>query len=222
MLRLATKYEVSHLRTQAVEILSIPYPRTLEGWRTRDANMSAHKLGKSYLDSCFSVANVVQETEVIEVLPAALLECCNRPIKTIVGSLCGTSPPGELNATNKQAVLIARPLLSSMATKKSFLLVFKGRRPSEDACEQEEGWCAFIAAAFKDMYGLETQTGWFNPLLFIDIRVNPCEFCNPCRQRFADQYIEGCHSVWSDLPSVFGLRIPRIPEWTEGDLNPDS
>ncbi|KAJ7447507.1 hypothetical protein B0H11DRAFT_2082381 [Mycena galericulata] len=189
LLKLATKYDVEHIRTRMISILTTIYPSSLTEWRSRKPPAGYEELD---FDD-FLAANLALELHILSVLPGILYECCRYPTSHLF--------PSELGTAEKQKCIIAKERYMNDWSNDvhDFLFV------APDTCENRID-CDSVRLRWLRINGIPTFTDVFaGPFPWGSI-----ELCERCLARGKEQYRIATEKLWDDLPSLFGL-----PPWEE-------
>lgn len=116
LLRLGTKYEVSHLREKSLAALESLYPVDLKLWKLaetlREVTLDKRANSPAVL---FLLANAVDASQAHSFLPTLLFLCANNSMQEILDGAEYGGTNQKLEVHLQRAVLIARPTLHRMA-----------------------------------------------------------------------------------------------------------
>ncbi|EKM52527.1 uncharacterized protein PHACADRAFT_126407 [Phanerochaete carnosa HHB-10118-sp] len=207
VLRLSTKYHVSFLRKRATEALLRWYPSNLDDYSPIGQSErplqdhSRHVL----------VANAARETDVLVLLPAALLLCSATANTRVLYD--GLETNGEhytLVDANRRAVFFGRLRLSHAARSRTQAFFFYPRTPNPPAlkCSAPERcneFCRIYSSVFD-----EKEDPWMNPFYRLNWKAIRSTCCVNCASGWEVHHAEASHQVWQEMPSYFDLS-----PWTE-------
>ncbi|KAJ7802874.1 hypothetical protein B0H14DRAFT_3884335 [Mycena olivaceomarginata] len=204
VLRLSTKYEMTHLRKRALEHLSSGYPTSLAQWRDNEAPLATFPVLPS---DALATINLAREVDCPWVLPTAFYDYCK-----------STGPAEIFRGTMQDGVILAL----SDADKQ---LCLEGREAEREASKDLEGfltgpppkectgsacvanrlaWMRYIDKRRQDGFWLDPTEPWEHWEPFAD------DVCQPCFFECQRKYEIARQAVWGSMPDVFNL-----PSWAE-------
>ncbi|TCD63701.1 hypothetical protein EIP91_005106 [Steccherinum ochraceum] len=227
MLRLGSKYQVEHVRSEAIRRLKICFPDDLSLYATRHTryrtieqiHVEAYCLNAPISlihEDCISVVNFARSFDLPTLLPTALYACAQLPVATLLQGYTGTdgavyklSEPDILRCFRSQRLL--RDLLFL-----NYRWILNG--PSETCIQRSE--CRYHMTA--DMAHLwDTLHFHHDPLidsgrLWADLpNFGAGRYCRVCSAQFARAYDSQVAGIdWVQLRSYFNL--PQPTETQEG------
>jgi len=239
ILRLSTKYFISHLRLQAIRHLTTVWSYTLRGHDEMvdkalslpslphptvpppDADSTADtpiaKISYPYVHP-LHVVNLARETNVSVVLPSAFYFLSLYDLRDIIKAdhpklqlSHPSKPSSELSLLDTRPyTLMHQHRLSSIT---DFIYNFCANHGSSPQCEYDHEPCD---RGFKKLTSLLSQA-WrirIGPMHFVvqailELKENNA-VCKPCRKEFKANAMAFRQRNWDELPSVIGL-----PSWEE-------
>jgi hypothetical protein len=202
-LRLGRKYEIEHLRTEALTTLSMAFPSTCDGFLALSDN------GENYIAPypalLFDVIALARQVGKLDILPAAYFSYCRSyRIDEVLGGIereDGTL--SVLSAEDQKSLLRGwHELVDNLAGQSLYWLL-------EDAdLECKKQACDLARKTFF--------LNLFVPCLDILVSVSKWDtkwgkdLCKYCRVACARLHKEGSYIKWSQLPEMFDL-----PDWGE-------
>jgi hypothetical protein len=196
ILKLSAKYDIPHLRLNAISQLSIHYPTTLAAWDKRPTAL----LPGSF--SPFAVLDLARLLDIPQILPAAFFDCSTQSNDAFLKSIMQRSTPGSPTTNDVRICLNARQdLLEATFTRAyAFLL-----RDSDILCRKAgscaEGKLRWLTTAFA--------TQGRDPLA-IQVKWSHSQLCGYCLSQAKEDYTKARQKLWDDLPSYFSL-----PPWDQ-------
>lgn len=216
ILRLATKYFIAHLRTQAIRFLAQTWSYTLRGhdYMVEQAIRAPLVNGTTYpYVHPLHVLNLARETHVTILIPSALYFLSLYPLPDI---LRGDHPKLQVEHPSRPSCELSPQDLKDYTlmfqhridTLLNFVRGVCGQQEQCKTCERERGVCAkaFRRLALNLSYAWQPRTG---PLHFMvqamDQLDNESAVCTPCRRAFRENVFEARRKAWDELPGVIGL-----------------
>jgi hypothetical protein len=205
-LRLGRKYEIEHLRTEALTVLSMAFPSTCNGFLALPDN------GQSFIAPYpalfFDVIALAREVGKLDILPAAYFSYCRSyQIDEVLGGIKredGTL--AVLSAEDQKSLLRGwHALVENLAGQSLYWIL------EDAALECEKQSCDLARkTVFLNLFTRGHQT----PDISIsvskwDIRWEK-DLCKQCRVACARLHKEGSYVKWSQLPEMFDL-----PDWND-------
>ncbi|KAJ7473691.1 hypothetical protein B0H11DRAFT_1340731 [Mycena galericulata] len=188
LLRLATKYEVEHIRTRMISILTAIYPSLFTAWLSR-----APPAGYTeYNNDDFKALSLASDLRILSVLPGVYYECCRYPVGTIVDCLS--------DGKARQKCIAAIATFTNDLCRDIHSFLFCG----PDTCEREAA-CSELRLNWIMKNGLPKFDEIFDPFQWDTIH-----FCGPCALSGKQVFEMRRKRLWQDLPSLFDL-----PPWED-------
>ena len=231
ILRLATKYAVQRLRSQAIEQLTNVWSHTLDG----HDRMVARALSTSAVNGVsypfvhpLHVLNLARETNVTVILPSVFYFLSIYPL---AGILRADHAKLQVNHPSVPSSQLSHDALRDYTLmyqhRLDMLLTFVdklcGEREADPECLGEPFNCrrSFRRLAFQITTSLSIRTGVFHNMLqaisWVEADETACEVCKTSFRRDVNAQRE---EWWKELPSAVGL-----PDWERlvaMDLSPES
>ena len=201
--RLGTKYEIPHLRSEAIKRLIHDYPLTLKDWDHYDMrDVIIWEPGQH-----FSVANFAREVGLTSILPAAFYFACET--YSLVEILEGVRDDGHyaiLSAENQKACLRGRERLIETQHSHTFKWMDATDVTLSPGCSNIEKcnqWrMSLFCKTFRGQPVCCPLVSWLSD--------DGGGFCGPCVSSSRAMFEVGRANIWNELPSTFGL-----PTWEE-------
>ncbi|KAJ7624452.1 hypothetical protein FB45DRAFT_1086079, partial [Roridomyces roridus] len=193
LLRLATKYDVEHIRIRMSSILSTIYPSTLAGWLARSTTPGYETAeGQDLL-----ALSLATEHALLPVLPGVYLAACGYRHSFIVAS-------GVIDLKAKTTCMTAQENFELLWARSLFYGLYHG--PDDNSCQDATNGfeCDRARLEFLGRDGLPGLEGVFPCAIAWD----DLEVCNPCKASAQNKFNEASERLWNHLPSLFSL-----PEW---------
>ncbi|KAF8073682.1 hypothetical protein FPV67DRAFT_760650 [Lyophyllum atratum] len=216
ILRLSTKYFISHLRAQAIRFLTETWPYTLKGHDTMVAKAlatpSSNGLSYPYVHP-LHVLNLANEVNIQVIVPSALYFLSLYPLADILRTdhpkllvKHPSNPSSTLSPTD-----IGAYTLMFQYRLKVILEFIRGDHPLSPQCNNDTCKRGFQKVASLLFRSWMTRTG---PLYFIFQAISAIDeepyLCEHCRKRFRRDAHDLRDRIWNELPSVVGL-----PPWED-------
>jgi hypothetical protein len=212
-LRLGSKYEIEHLHTEAMDVLSAGFPSTLEENDVENYNDGVGPLvfEKSMY---FDVISLARETGIHRLLPAAYCYYCEmfvldevlEGIERVDGTL------SVLSAQDQKVLMRGWHTLVRLQSVETFYWMTDVEHDDSDVfagCETTaSGKCALARRDImcEEMFPMRSDC--------VALRcwdsLWETRMCKACIAVCTDIHDEGRARIWDKLPSVFGL-----PAWNE-------
>ncbi|KAJ4481977.1 hypothetical protein J3R30DRAFT_3656143 [Lentinula aciculospora] len=231
ILRLSTKYFITHLRTQAIKYLTQTWCYDLKGHDTMldlairtpqlsyslDPDTPSIKLSYPYIHP-IHVLNLARSTNVRIVVPSALYFLSLYPLADLLRAdhpKLQVSHPSKPSSSLQPSDLVNYTLMFQRRIDGilEFINTVVGQRVSSSACTNGTG-----RACTRNFQRLSTRlaTAWVvrtGPFNFIgqamtQVSQDTESFCAACRERFARDVGAYRERFWEELPGVCGL-----PPW---------
>jgi hypothetical protein len=205
-LRLGRKYEIEHLRTEALTVLSMAFPSTC------DAFLALPDNGQRYIAPCpallFDVIALAREVGKLDILPAAYFSYCRmyQVNEVLEGIEREDGTLSVLSAEDQKTLLRGwHALVYNMAGQSLYWIL----DDAELECERQT--CNLARKTiFLDLFAY----GYRRPDVSISVSKWDVEWekdlCKLCRVACARLHKEGSYIKWSQLPEMFDL-----PEWDD-------
>ncbi|KAF7346545.1 BTB domain-containing protein [Mycena sanguinolenta] len=222
ILRLATKYFIAKLRTQAIEHLTQTWSHTLKGHDDMvEAALRAPLVGGLSYPRVhpLHVVSLAREVNVRIILPSAIYFLSLYPLEDL---LRGDHPklivehPSRPSSVLSPADLRDYTLMFQhrLDTILHFVRAFCGKRTALQACPSPSA-CSHGFAKLSSRLSRSwiTRTGplhYMSQAVFDLAEDSRGSVCGLCRRAFAQDVATLREKVWSELPSILGL-----PSWTE-------
>ncbi|KAL6303479.1 hypothetical protein BKA93DRAFT_735036 [Sparassis latifolia] len=221
ILRLATKYFIAHLRTQAIHHLSQTWSHTLRGHdlmlELAIKSPEVDGLTCPYVHP-LHVLNLAHETNVSVVVPSALYFLSLYPLHDILRGDHAklkvqhpSRPSSDLSTRQMQDyTLMFQHRLDLLL---DFIRRVCGQRTASSYCKGDPTMCtkAFSRLASRLSRGWMIRTGPFHYMVqAVDELAEDPNLCMPCQRAFGQDVIIARYKLWQELPSVVGL-----PSWKE-------
>ncbi|KAE9405656.1 hypothetical protein BT96DRAFT_1061358 [Gymnopus androsaceus JB14] len=218
ILRLSTKYFITHLRSQAIKYLTRTWSYDLQGHDTMldlavrtpilsySPSPEAPPSGLSYpYIHPMHVLNLARSTNVRIVIPSAMYFLSLYPLDDLIR---GDHPKLQVTHPSKPSSALQSPDLVH------YTLMFQkridGGRTSPPACMNKNGkTCTRNFQRLRARLGTQwvVRTGPFNFIAQAITQVNqdPESFCGVCGQEFASDAGKYREKFWAELPGLCGL-----------------
>ena len=146
----------------------------------------------------FYVVNLLRETNVLCLLPGALLLCCSSSNKDLWEGIRYDAEKFELSQVDKRAIITGRNRLTRLTRMRAYARLFKEQwsRRCSDPLHCRIAWKILLVELMR--------TGWLNP--FDD----PCAIlvpglCEECSHLIYVEWRRVATELWDGLPQVFDL-----------------
>jgi len=228
ILRLSTKYFITHLRSQAIKYLTRTWSYDLQGHDTMldlavrtpvlsySPSPEAPPSGLSYpYIHPMHVLNLARSTNVRIVIPSAMYFLSLYPLDDLIR---GDHPKLQVTHPSKPSSALQSPDLvhyTLMFQKRidgilDFINTVVGGRTSPPACMNKNGkTCTRNFQRLRARLGTQwvVRTGPFNFIAQAITQVNqdPESFCGVCGQEFASDAGKYREKFWAELPGLCGL-----------------
>ncbi|KAF5367816.1 hypothetical protein D9757_010352 [Collybiopsis confluens] len=234
ILKLSTKYFVSHLRTLAIKHLTQTWSHDLKGHDTMlelairtppapyspDSSSPANKLSYPYVHP-IHVLNLARSTNVQIVIPSALYFLSLYPLTDILRKdhpklrvVHPSKPESDLSSLDlKYYTLMYQRRMDGILEFINTLVGDRASPSSEIPCPNRSA-----KSCTRNFHRLRTRlaTSWVvrtGPFNFIaqaisSVNQDPDGFCTACREAFVKDAGDYRERFWAELPSVCGL-----PQW---------
>ncbi|KAJ3888631.1 hypothetical protein GG344DRAFT_89844 [Lentinula edodes] len=231
ILRLSTKYVISHLRTQAIQHLTQTWTYDLKGHdnmlnlaiRTpqlsysSDSNTPSNKLSYPYIHP-IHVLNLARSTNVRIVVPSALYFLSLYPLSSLLRAdhpKLQVAHPSKPSSSLQPSDLVNYTLMFQRRIDGilDFVNTVVGQRTSSAGCTNVTGrTCTrnFQRLGMRLASSWVVRTGPFNLIgqTMSQVSQDTEVFCAACRGDFATDVGAFRQKFWDDLPTVCGL-----PAW---------
>ena len=209
LLRLGTKYEIGHLRAEAMRRLCADFPSTLQQWdrRTKDFSKISYSLG-----TFFDIINLAREHKIAVILPAVFYTYCRNhfDINMVFDGIPRNDQnelPARLSAEDQRACLLGWQRLLEEQSRKSFFWLDPNKNNTLFKHCRTRTQC--------DRARSELLTDLWHPvpkIMALDAWDNDWEdgMCHACVTAAMRSQEDGRGKIWSQLPSLFDL-----PQWLE-------
>ncbi|KAF9443833.1 hypothetical protein P691DRAFT_382286 [Macrolepiota fuliginosa MF-IS2] len=238
ILRLATKYQATKTREDALRGLTPSWPKTLTQWEIREAaatnSNGLYKPRLSYPHPIM-VINLARATDTPDLLPSAFYDLCRcAPSDIATGYTCPrTGVPHLLSPTDLMNILKGKEHASRYLS--TFVVnELEGRQPSHGCVYAEERdpirkrtcQAAFEAITFeilRDVNGVVCHRSSDPLFAIVDAELMQTRedtsgttgislrACENCRVEFAAIVDSAREEFWNKLPFWFGLDVPNWP-----------
>ncbi|KAF7972123.1 hypothetical protein HWV62_18842 [Athelia sp. TMB] len=211
-LRLGRKYEIQHIRDQALEKLELEFPTT---WRGYLARITAHRestTATGYIAprEILAMVDILRENDLAGFLPAALYRCFIDDQKGRVSifqeSLVGPAQP--------------RPILRVEDIKACSRAYKKLIRLQAAECfawlRSQDRYCYYSASCYREKSLIEGKIFFPVPLC---VPLGEWDatwvssLCSVCAASGQAAFLKGSKEIWEQLPALFGL-----PNWEDDDF----
>lgn len=202
ILRISTKYAVSHLRQHVLRVVEKLFPTSKEHFLVILVNV--HSLdSKISVSDTFLMANVARELGATALLVTALFLCCLHSLDDVLDGIPSSSGHIELNEANKRAIIRSRSNLICRALTDTERVVFFGTPCGNAGCTTEKQCLAnSVLQVFKSV-------GFCSPILVFDTRygtdLHTTPVCDACIAEMRRCCEEGTQKAWDALPEIFGF-----------------
>ncbi|OBZ71381.1 hypothetical protein A0H81_08401 [Grifola frondosa] len=213
ILRLSTKYFITHLRKQAIRHLSQTWPHSLRGHdhMVENAVKAPPVDGLSYpYVHPLHVLNLARETNVRIIVPSALYFLSLYPLSDL---LQGDHPKLQIEHPSRPSL----PDRCDAGLRPSYM---RWRSPNV-SCQNEDNICnkAFTRLANRLARSWVPRTGPIHWMVqAMDELSNDPNVCGPCRRAFRQDVTALREKVWSELPGVVGLTDWKNLEAADMDI----
>lgn len=210
LLRLSSKYMVSHVRKTVIAFLKEVFPSTLEEW---DKSIPTRKaLDEKQPGWDIILANCAREHDIPIILPAALLKCSLRPWHDIVNGEKQVQgrPYAILNLHNQRDIILAKPELDTLFQTQTYQFLWDSRRTHGCCQKPKQGFCKttrayflgnIIASTKKDGLDIISQSLVEDTLRKMRTRA----YCEGCLEADRRLCAKNRQRMWDELPKVFGF-----------------
>lgn len=199
-LRLGCKYEITHLRTEALRRLCHDYPSTLEQW-DRVHDIESRAIDREISAQSSIVVGLARETNNLSFLPIALYYACCNPYRDI--AFGRTRPDGTviaLSTRDRMTCIVAKERIIELQATESFRWLWSSgpsscSRPScieRKAHLLKEYWTPLPRCMALRRWSPRWERG----------------MCANCVTTAMEQHAAGRQKIWNLLPSIF-----ELPPW---------
>ncbi|KAJ7694273.1 hypothetical protein B0H14DRAFT_3759338 [Mycena olivaceomarginata] len=185
LLRLATKYEVEHLRMRMISILTTIYPASLTAWLEREPPAG-------YVESTeddFLALRLAGEQHILRILPGIYYECCSYSTTQLLETL-------HISLADKRKCLAIRDVFEEYWCRRIYDFLF--RRPESCA---EPSACGGRQLKWLEYYGLPSVA----EVLGSDFDWNSWRMCTACVKAAKKSFYERRTAFWEALPTMLKL-----------------
>lgn len=201
VLRLSTKYEVPVLRKRAIDALLRWYPSTLPEYLPMSGSARPLQEHPRHV----LVANAARETDVLILLPAALLFCCaTANARTLYDGLTREGVHYRLVEANRRAIFVGRPKLSHAARSRTQSFFFYPRDPDVKCLAPNR--CSEFCRIYSSMFD-EKDDPFMNPFHRMNWKAIRSTCCTSCATNWEAAHDKQSLLVWQELPSYFDLPL---------------
>ncbi|KAJ7165467.1 hypothetical protein C8R43DRAFT_878512 [Mycena crocata] len=181
LLRLATKYDVGHLRDRMISILASIYPTSLPEWVLRQcpAGYEEHD------GDDFIALNLALEVDVYVILPSIYYACCRHPFAALLDA--------PLSITDKKKCVAAVEAFERTWRGKVYGMLLDVISTCDD-----EGGCHEMQVRWIRDHGLPTFADVF------EFDWDAVALCAECTEAGKDEYARERLALWNALPTLFG------------------
>ncbi|KAL4244374.1 hypothetical protein ABKN59_010543 [Abortiporus biennis] len=213
VLRLSSKYMVSHIRNHIISLLRVMLPMHMDDYHLVAKMDSVHfwfsplRLRNTTL---ISAANIARETNALKILPIILLQCCKwLTLQEILDGEKICNKLLKLSPENQRAVLLGREKLSIDVMTRVYSVLELTPRISH-ACLDKDGCEAFRLVVMNRLYELGYTHKWINPFCDFDeaFFCSDEELCKVCKVYYQQLFENAQRKIWDKLPPYFDL-----PSW---------
>jgi hypothetical protein len=212
ILRLSTKYDIEHLRNRAIVVLEYHYPPTLKLWDQRDCWRD--------LGTDFEALNLARETNVPQLLPGVMYECCTEyMVEEIVDCFRGNPTIKELRIASPEDRRTCAAAAKELATRQ-YMACIAVTEPSQrivkcatrQMCDHAKlNWLQKIESTKRaSPKGLDSASE-FSPLdpdIILGWDSLQAGLCGACFSKAKERYKQTRMALWRDLPTLF-----KLPSW---------
>lgn len=201
-LRLGRKYEIDHVRQQAVKRLATAFPSDLDGCLS--AYSKPEGLIIKLTDYCdlLYLVNIIRENELLVHLPMALLGCVSRDHQREYSIFLPSLDTQQPILPYKDIELCHKASIKLVQLQHTEIFSWTKPWGPAPTCgiPECEVWRQEI---HRDLPGPD----WF---MCVDWKDNEGRFCEECRPHARGKYREAQEKIYGMLPSLFDL-----PPWEE-------
>ena len=195
------KYDVEYLYRRALHHLASTFPLTLDGWKQRDTLRTIPAID----NTPFAAFRIAREFNLTWLLPSILYCISSHPFEKTLDSAPWAGEDISFCWEEKRVAIVGRQRLLKMQQQTALAL-------AKFSCAQPED-CTGTACSATRLRCAEILSGWDMAgfLDYFEDHDETCEdFCQPCCKAFKELCASESESMWTSLPSMFGL-----PEWQE-------
>ncbi|KAJ3489498.1 hypothetical protein NLI96_g2079 [Meripilus lineatus] len=216
LLRLGTKYQIQHLREEAIRRLGACFPsslkkfeRIIDGPAVKQGEISCREVEITYEDA-ITVIDMARNLDVPSLLPPAFVACTRLPSEQLIrGVVDGCGDQSYLSKSDLILIVDAQKTLKSEALRSiGSLLTISSPRCIKNIsrgrpCKREKQaileaiWSGQVAPAIDP----------FTKLTRPNLPVQDA-MCEPCWEAFHEQRQKVARDVWASLGVLF-----RVPSW---------
>ncbi|KDQ62283.1 hypothetical protein JAAARDRAFT_189625 [Jaapia argillacea MUCL 33604] len=226
LLRLATKYDIPHIRSRLIKVLEADWSPTLEGWDRNEKEIRriidavpADRNADEYLTEPGSIIRLAEDLDIPSVLPAAYYHL-SRIFHQDASKFHRTAQIHFLTTEDFRRVIVGRKKLGD-ALAADFDSWIKSKRPLGRECNgddvtKDEWECRLdVRRWWKDrLVELARKNNNLDPLEILtemrdDLRLlRDSKFCISCSDWMAEQIKAARISMWNKLQNFFQIPDP--------------
>lgn len=203
-LSLGRKYEIDHVRQQAVQRLTAAFPSHVDQFYELKAQLLTSIVGLSIKNGDYlRLVNIIRENDLLVHLPLALLKCVAKDHNTASSIFLPSPRTQQPILPYKDIELCHNAHTKLMKLQRTELFMWAQDAPRNPACNiascQEHRYRFFFQHFSENFYvGVEWKDKW------------DAAFCEKCWLRGRSTYRVGQAKIHEMLPSLFDL-----PPWGE-------
>ncbi|KAJ6605593.1 hypothetical protein DFH09DRAFT_967261 [Mycena vulgaris] len=187
LFRLSVKYDVDHIRTRMISLLTTIYPASLDAWRARTLPPGYHEIS----EDDFLALDLASTHHILPILPGIYYECCRYPLNELL------DPRAAISMSDKVKCVLA---IEKYIEKWSRRIHYSLFHPDETACQDPE--CDVARLAWIGGNGMPK----FEEIFSTDFDWKVVGLCEGCVRMGTTTFDAEREELWDDLPSLFGLR----------------
>ncbi|KAJ7495407.1 hypothetical protein FB451DRAFT_1077050 [Mycena latifolia] len=193
LLRLATKYDVDHLRTRMISLLTAIYPSSFSQWLPRRLPPGY----KEVPDDDFLALTLASTHNIGSVLPGIYYECCRYPTSELLDDY--DQPP--ISPSDKRKCILATENYADNWSRRIHAGLFR----INNYCASQ-AQCDAQRLLWIQRHGLPK----FENILFQEFDWRAVGLCAECTTTSIALFCSERAALWDNLPSFFDL-----PPWEE-------
>jgi hypothetical protein len=212
ILRLSSKYLISHLRIEAIQYLIKTWPYTLRGHdemvnQAATAALSVDDTTYPYVHP-LHVLKLAREIDIQTIIPSALYFLSMYPLKLL---LRGEHPKLQNNHPSRPSNELSLEDVSQYTLmyqhRINLILEFICNTFGERQCQTQQKECPQVSSRFHVDQARIPSMGAFRVMAHaMECITNDDAICGPCKRLFCEEVSVLRDRLWEELPSVVGLR----------------
>ncbi|KAJ7104978.1 hypothetical protein C8R44DRAFT_715631 [Mycena epipterygia] len=187
MLRLSTKYDVEHIRSRMISILTTLYPSSISAFLNRKPPAGYVEMD----EDDFIALKLALCCDILVVVPAILYECCRYPATALLSA--------DISLADKKKCVDAVQSFMDNTCRTAHSFLFEGPATCTDSLRCDRHRLRWIR---------HNGLPQFRKIFARDFSWNSIKLCENCTAVGKEHFSVQRAAVWDSLPDIFDL-----PSW---------